>query len=123
MKKLFISLKTPAQALNDFEKALTVAHGGKRRKTPHYEISFDKKKDFDRFLKNISLLVSIRTLKPASIYELAKMINKDQSSLNKLILFFEEIGVVKIKKRVVKGRTVKTPQVEYGKIEFDLEAA
>jgi len=47
----------------------------------------------------------------------------DVSNLNKLILFFEVIGAIKIKTSTVGGRTVKTPVVEYEQIEFDLKVA
>jgi predicted transcriptional regulator len=67
--------------------------------------------------------VSIRNLNPKSINELAKMIDKDQSTLNKLILFFEKMGVLKIKEGKVNGKAVKTPKVEYDTIEFKLKAA
>jgi len=45
------------------------------------------------------------------------------SNLNKLILFFETIGAIKIKTSTTKGRTVKIPVVEYEQIEFDLRVA
>ena len=122
MKKLIISLKTPGQALSDFQKALVKANQGKRRASPHYEVSFDNRKDFERFVRNMSVLVSIQQMKPVSVNELSKMIDKDQSSLNKLIIFFEEIGVIRIEESKVHGRAVKTPKVEYDAIEFRLAA-
>ena len=76
MKKLIVSLKAPGAALNDFEAALGKARKGKV-KTPHYEVSFDNRRDFERFVKNISILVSIQQLKPRSINELAKLLDKD----------------------------------------------
>ncbi len=39
------------------------------------------------------------------------------------ITFFENMGAISIKTSIVSGRTVKTPVVEYGHIEFDLNAA
>lgn len=123
MKKLIISIKTPGQALADFGKALKRAHRGVRRTSPHYEVSFDNRKDFERFVRNVSILVSIQQMKPASVYELSKLLGKDQSTLNKLIIFFEEIGVIKITESRVGGRAVKTPRVEYDTIEFRLDAA
>lgn len=122
MKKLVISVKSPGEALNDFSQALKRAKKTKGKVSPYYEIAFDNKKDFNKFLKNISILMLIQSLKPKSIYELAKMAGIDQSNLNKIILFFEEIGALKIKVRKVNGRTVKTPIVEYDKIEFNLAA-
>lgn len=122
MKKLIVSIKSSAETLADFKKALKNARKG-HLKEDHFELSFDNKKDFDRFVKNLGVLSAILTHKPKSIYELAKLIDMDISNLNKLVMFFESVGAIKIKTSIVSGRTVKTPIVEYGHIEFDLKAA
>ncbi len=122
MKKLIVSVKSSSESLSDFRKALKAARKGKL-KGEHFELSFDNKKDFDRFVKNLGVLSAILIHKPKSVYELAKLINMDISNLNKLILFFETTGAIKIKTSIVSGRSVKTPIVEYGQIEFDLKAA
>ncbi len=122
MKKLIISLKSPSESLEDFKSALKSARKGKKS-GQHYEIAFDNKKDFFKFIKNIDILMTIQSLEPSSVYELAKMLGKDQSNLNKIIMFFESYGIVKIKEAKKNNRTVKKPIVDYGKIEFDLKAA
>lgn len=121
MKTLVVSIKHSGEILKDFEKALKKARLGKLKKN-HFEISFDNRKDFEKFLKNISILSTIIVLKPKSVYELAKIRGMDVSNLNKVILFFEEVGALKIKTSKVNGRSVKQPIVEYQKIEFDLAA-
>lgn len=123
MKKLYISLKSPTEALKDFGKALKHAREAKGKVTPHYEISFDNKNDFNRFVRNIFILMCIQSFNPKSVYELAKIIDMDQSNLNKLINFFEELGAIKVEEKKIRGRLVRTPLVEYEKIEFDLKAA
>lgn len=122
MKKLIVSIKSASETLSEFKKALKDSRKG-RLKDDHYEISFDNKKDFDRFTKNLGVLSAILTHKPKSVYELAKLIDMDVSNLNKLIAFFEAVGAVKIKTSQAAGRSVKTPIVEYGQVEFDLSAA
>ncbi|MGE0634374.1 MAG: hypothetical protein AB7O96_18305 [Pseudobdellovibrionaceae bacterium] len=122
MKKLIVSIKSSSETLSDFKKALKNARKG-RLKGDHFELSFDNKKDFDRFVKNLGILSAILTHKPKSVYELAKIVDMDVSNLNKLIMFFETVGALSIKTSKVSGRTVKTPVVEYGHIEFDLRAA
>lgn len=122
MKKLIVSIKSSGDTLSDFKKALKNARKG-RLKGNHFELSFDNKKDFDRFVKNLGILSAILTHKPKSVYELAKLVNMDVSNVNKLIVFFEAVGAITIKVSTVSGRTVKTPIVEYGHIEFDLKAA
>ena len=120
-KTLTISVKSPHQALESFTKAFK-AISQRKMKGTHYEISFDNKKDFDRFVKNIGILSLISALKPKSVYELAKLADMDVSNLNKIILFFEEFGVIKVIRTKVDGRTVAKPIVEFDKIEFDLAA-
>jgi predicted transcriptional regulator len=122
MKKLIVSVKSSSESLADFKKALKAARKGKLS-GEHYEVSFDNKKDFDRFVKNLGVLSAILIHKPKSVYELAKLVDSDVSNLNKLILFFETVGVIKIKNTIVAGRAIKTPIVEYDHIEFDLKAA
>jgi hypothetical protein len=122
MKKLIVSIKSSTESLSDFKKALKEARKG-RLKGEHFELSFDNKKDFDRFVKNLGILSAILIHKPKSVYELAKLVEMDVSNLNKLVLFFETVGAIKIKTSTVDGRTVKTPVVEYQQIEFDLKAA
>ncbi len=121
MKHLIVSLKTTDEVLNDFKKALSKAKKGKLKK-PHFEISFDTKRDFDRFIRNLDVLKYILIFKPQSVYELAKLIKIDVSNLNKVILFFESVGALKVKTVRVSGRMVKIPVVEYDTVEFRLAA-
>lgn len=121
MKTLTVSIKTPKDFFDGAIKALKDV-SRKKMKGSHYEVSFDNKKTFDKFVKNIGLLSLIKSQKPKSVYELAKMADMDVSNLNKIILFFEEAGVVTLKRTKVSGRTVTQPLVEYDKIEFNLAA-
>lgn len=114
-------MKSPSGSLNSFRNALKSARKGKA--SEHYEIAFDNKKYFSKFIKNIDFLMTIQSLKPASIYELAKLLGKDQSNINKTIAFFEAYGIVKVKESKKNNRTIKRPVVDYQKIEFDLDAA
>jgi predicted transcriptional regulator len=122
MKKLIVSIKSPSESLSDFKKSLKDARKGKL-KGEHYELSFDNKKDFNRFVKNLGILAAILNHRPKSIYELAKLLSMDVSNLSKLIDFFETVGAIKIKSKTVSGREVKMPIVEYEQIEFDLKVA
>jgi predicted transcriptional regulator len=60
--------------------------------------------------------------KPKSVYELAKITKMDVSNLNKVILFLEEVGAIKVKEEKVSGRMVRRPIVEYDAVEFQLAA-
>lgn len=118
MKRLTISIKAPGEALKDFKSSLKKARAGKLQ--PTAEISFDSRREFNRFVENLHVLSSILAYKPRSVYELAKRSGVDVSNLNKIILFFEEMGAVKIKEEIVSGRKVRRPVVSYDRIEFRL---
>ncbi|MEN0059546.1 MAG: hypothetical protein AAGB31_11975 [Bdellovibrio sp.] len=122
MKKLVVSCKTADQVFEDFKKAAKKVRSGKVNGETNYEVSFDTKADFNRFVRNIPILSAIIAFKPRSVYELAKLTNLDVSNLNKVIQFFEDIGVIKIKTASVGGRKVKQPHVEYDEVTFRLAA-
>lgn|SRR3989344_4672121 len=122
MKKLIVSCKTADQVFEDFKKAAKKIKSGKFNGETHYEVSFDNKADFNRFVRNIPILAAIIAFKPRSVYELAKLTGTDVSNLNKVIQFFEDVGVIKIKSAQVAGRKVKQPHVEYDEVTFRLAA-
>lgn len=122
MKTLVVSYKNAEKVFEDFKLAAKSVQKKKFKGQPHYEVSFDNKTDFNKFVRNIPVLAAILASKPRSVYELAKIIDMDVSNLNKIMLFFEEIGVVKIKTHTVAGRKVKKPEVEYGEVTFRLAA-
>ena len=120
MKTLIISVKTTSTALDEITQRLKKAQ--RKRSTPssHYEISFTEMKIFKRFISNIDILTAIQLLKPRSIYDLARLMEKDIGNVNKLIAFFEQLGAIEVKEKKLNGRNVKQPIVHYDKIEFKL---
>ena len=122
MKKLIVSCKTADQVFADFKRAANSVRRGSFKGQTEFEVSFDNKADFNRFVRNIPVLSAIIVFKPRSVYELAKLTGTDVSNLNKVIQFFEEIGVVTIKTITNAGRTLKQPHVEYGEVTFRLAA-
>ena len=116
-------MRSTEKMFSEFKKKAKQVSSGKVSTSTHYEISFESKKDFNKFISNISILISILNLKPRSIYQLASMTNKDVSNMKKIINFFEEVGAVRIEQKKINGRIIKTPIVDYKKIEFHLKAA
>ena len=122
MKKLVVSCKTADQVFEDFKRAAKAVRRGAVKGETEFEVSFDNKADFNRFVRNIPVLSAIIVFKPRSVYELAKLTGTDVSNLNKVIQFFEEIGVVTIKTMKSAGRILKQPHVEYDEVTFRLAA-
>ena len=52
---------------------------------------------------NIFILMCIQSFYPNSAYELAKIMDVDQSNLNKLINCFEELGAIRVEEKKVGG--------------------
>ncbi len=123
MKKLIISMKSTEDMFSDFKKVASQVKKRHSSKNPHYEIAFGNQKDFNFFLRNLNLLSVILNSKPESIYELAKIADADFSKIKKVMAFFADTGVVKIKEKKKGRRLIKQPIVDYDKIEFNLKAA
>ncbi len=123
MKKLIISMKSNKQIFSDAKKVMNSIKDGKKLRTTHYEISFESKKDFHKFVKNLHVLMFILNDSPSSIYEFAQISNMNVSNLRRIISFFELVGAIRIEENVISGRSVKKPVVDYQKIEFNLKAA
>ena len=121
MKKLRVSIQSTTEAFSEFKKTLDRAQKGSHKKD-HVDIAFGRKKDFDRFAKNIGVLAAIVKHKPKSVYELAQLLKMDVSNLNKLIQFFNDVGALQLVSTVSQGRVIHTPIVEYQQIEFNLKA-
>jgi predicted transcriptional regulator len=121
VKKLIVSVKAPGEALDDFVRVCRSTQERKARGV-HRELAFDNRKAFDRFVSNLVVISQIAALKPKSVYELAKATGTDISNLNKVVIFLEEVGVIRVKKSIANGRTIKTPIVDYDRIEFRLRA-
>jgi predicted transcriptional regulator len=121
VKRLIVSVKTPSEALDDFVRVCKSVQERKVRGV-HRELAFDNRKAFERFVSNLVILSQIAALKPKSVYELAKATGRDISNLNKVVVFLEEVGVIRVKKSIANGRPIKTPIVDYDRIEFRLRA-
>jgi len=123
MKKLIVSMKATDEMFDDFKKVANKIKKGKSPKNPHYEISFESEKDFNRFIKNIKVIMVILHHQPKSIYDLAKICDRDLANVKKILKFFEEVGAIRFEQKTSNGRRVKMPVVDYSRIEFDLQAA
>ncbi|MBF0360548.1 MAG: hypothetical protein HQK49_06015 [Oligoflexia bacterium] len=122
MKKLIITMKPTSDMFNDFINSWKQLEKNAMTNHNHYEISFENRKDYERFVKNVHILILIVKFKPKSVYELSKISQMDLANLKKIIKFFVNIGAIHIKEKTVNGKHLKMPIIDYSKIEFDLAA-
>jgi len=67
------------------------------------------------------IIRSIQKHSPESIYELAKILGKDQGYIQKEVKFLEGLGILKIESIKDNGRTKSVPTVVYDKFIIDLD--
>ena len=67
------------------------------------------------------IIRSIQKHSPESIYELAKILGKDQGYIQKEVKFLEGLGILKIESTKDNGRTKSVPTVIYDKFIIDLD--
>jgi predicted transcriptional regulator len=63
--------------------------------------------------ERLGLLRTIKTRRPQSIYELARMVGRDLKNVQDDIRILERHGLVRIAKRPRGTRTVKVPRVPF----------
>src|SRR3990172_1899326 len=83
---------------------------------PHgYKYSFA----YIRHGKRVEVLHVIKKERPASVYELAKMLNRDAKNVTQDLEYLKNIGLVEIKRtREKKERTI--PEVKYDRIDLQI---
>ena len=69
--------------------------------------------------KRLELLHAIKKKRPKSMYELAKLTNRDLKNVIQDLAFLERLGLVELKKNKDK-RAKGTPSVEYDKILLEI---
>jgi len=88
----------------------------------HYEkISFENIHKLRKFLteKRIELLHIIKHDNPGSMYELAKMANRDFKSITTDIAILKDLNLVSLEK-IKDGRIRVKPKVNFNKINLDI---
>lgn len=69
--------------------------------------------------KRLELLHTVKEKRPQSIYELARVMNRDLKNVTQDLAFLERLGLVELKKTKDK-RAKTTPSVEYDKILLEI---
>lgn len=92
--------------------------------TPSRTLGFPDIATFRKFLtqRRVEMLHSIRQNKPESIYELAKLLNRDLKSVNTDIALLKQLGLVRLEKQK-RGRTRVIPKVLFDRMQVNIALA
>lgn len=120
VKKIDIGIKGLKESLKDFAETWKKLEGGKKVKKEE-GIYFDSINTMRSVLTNSRLLIlkTIRERHPQSVYELAKILDRDLKNVNQDLKLLAEIGLVTIEKTEDDKKRV-IPHVDYGKILLEI---
>lgn len=120
VKKIDIGIKGLEESLKDFAETWKKLEAGKKVKKEE-GIYFDSIDTIRAVLTNNRLLIlkTIRERRPQSVYELAKMLDRDLKNVNQDLKLLAEIGLVTLEKAETDKKRV-IPHVDYGKILLEI---
>jgi predicted transcriptional regulator len=120
VKKIDIGIKGLTESLKDFSEAWKKISSGKKVRKEE-GIYFDSIDTMRAVLTNNRLLIlkTIRERKPGSVYELAKMLNRDLKNVNQDLKMLSEVGLVTLEKTEADKKRV-VPHVDYAKILLEI---
>ena len=84
-------------------------------------ISFESIATMKKFItdERVRVIKAIKAHKPASIYELAKLLHRDAKNVSNDVHYLSDLGLVDIEKQD-KGRAKTKPVVDYDKIVLEI---
>src|SRR5262249_40346016 len=119
MKTVNFTIRPFSEVMGDFAKTFEAVRSGQRGpKGPRGEGGFTSIEAARNFLtrERLTLLRTIRSRHPGSLYELAKMVGRDFKNVQEDIGILERHGLVRITKEPRGKRKVKVPQVPFEEI-------
>jgi predicted transcriptional regulator len=119
MRTVTFSIRPLNEVADDFAKTYDAVRTGRRiSKASRDEVGFTSIEAARNFLtrERLSLMRTIRTRHPGSLYALAKMVNRDFKNVQEDIGILERHGLVRISKEPHGKRKVKVPQVLFEEI-------
>ncbi len=119
MKTVTFSITPLNEVADDLSKTFDAVRKGRRiPKQSRDEAGFTSIEAARNFLtrERLALMRTIRNRHPCSLYELAKMVNRDFKNVQEDIGILERHGLVRISKEPRGKRKVKVPQVLFEEI-------
>jgi predicted transcriptional regulator len=120
VKNIKMAIKSDRELFNEVKKVWkNLEKGGK---VPKHEGIYFEDLDTMRKILTVERLKILKTIKknsPRSIYELAKLIERDVKNTFDDVQFLAQVGLIELKK-TKNGRAKTTPQVNYDQIVLEI---
>jgi len=120
VRDIKISIKTNKDVFNEVKEVWGKLEKGEQIKK-HEGISFENIEAMRKILseERFRILRTIKKEHPKSIYELAKLLNRDIKNTFDDVQFLAQIGLIELKK-TKEGREKTTPKVNYDRILLEI---
>ena len=122
VKNVVIGIKSIKEVLDNSKDVMERLERGekvKKRKPGIYFESLDvMRKAITR--ERLKILKVIKEKHPASIYELAKLLNRNLKNVSDDVHYLAELGLIELEKGKSNGREKTTPIVGYDKILLEI---
>jgi len=117
MKTVTFTIEPFAESVKRFQKTFEAVREGRKIKAEDIA-GFTSLEAARNFLtrERLALLRAIRSHHPGSIYELAKIVDRDLKNVQEDIRILERHGLVKITERPRGTRKIKVPEVPFEEI-------
>ena len=120
VKNIKIAIKSDSELFNEVKNVWNATEKGE--KVPkHKGIYFENLDTMRKVLteERLKILKTIKKNNPQSIYELAKLIERDIKNTFNDVQFLSQVGLIELKK-TKDGREKTTPQVNYDQILLEI---
>lgn len=121
-KTLTIRIKAAETALEEFRKTFKGVEGGRRvsKREGVYFTSIEAARNL-LTPNRLALLRAVRSGRPGSIYELARMVNRDLKNVQDDLRILETYGLIRMSDATRSGkRRVRVPQSLFDEIELKI---
>jgi len=117
MKTVTFTIEPFSESLKRFKQTFKAVQAG-RQVEPQELVGFTSLEAARNFLtrERLGLLCTIKSRRPNSIYELAKMTGRDLKNVQQDVRILERHGLVRIARRPRGSRKVKVPRVPFEEI-------
>ena len=117
MKTVTFTIEPFSESLKRFKQTFKAVQAG-RQVEPQELVGFTSLEAARNFLtrERLGLLCTIKSRRPNSIYELAKMTGRDLKNVQQDVRILERHGLVRIARRPRGSRKVKVPCVPFEEI-------
>jgi predicted transcriptional regulator len=121
-RTLKIRIKSVAEALDDFREAFKRAEAGRqaRRRNGVYFTSIEAARTL-LTPNRLALLRAVRAERPRSMYELARILDRDPKNVQEDVRLLETYGLIRVTDARVSGkRRVRVPEAVFDEIELKI---